>query len=95
MPANPEGKALLQRVHLGRGEVWALAAAFGYALYQVFLGAAMQGEVHNVVAIKAEGEVTRAEREKHLGQKGVTIWLTGLSASGKSTVARLVAAAAS
>jgi drug/metabolite transporter (DMT)-like permease len=50
MPSNPEGKALLQRVHLGRGEVWALAAAIGYALYQVFLGAAMQGEVHNVVA---------------------------------------------
>src|SRR6201992_175939 len=34
-----------------------------------------------------EGTVTRAEREKHLGQKGVTIWMTGLSASGKSTIA--------
>ena len=34
-----------------------------------------------------EGEVTRAEREKNLGQKGVTIWMTGLSASGKSTIA--------
>ncbi len=31
--------------------------------------------------------VTRADREALLGQKGVTIWLTGLSGSGKSTVA--------
>ncbi len=37
------------RIHLGRGEAWALAAACGYALYQVFLGAAMQGEVHDMV----------------------------------------------
>jgi adenylylsulfate kinase len=34
-----------------------------------------------------EGHVTRKEREKILGQRGVTIWLTGLSGSGKSTVA--------
>ena len=34
-----------------------------------------------------EGEVTRAERNKLLGQKGATIWFTGLSGSGKSTVA--------
>jgi adenylylsulfate kinase len=34
-----------------------------------------------------EGSVTRDEREKLLGQKGVTIWMTGLSASGKSTIA--------
>jgi adenylylsulfate kinase len=33
------------------------------------------------------GHVTRAEREKALGQRGVTIWLTGLSGSGKSTIA--------
>lgn len=31
--------------------------------------------------------VTRADREKLLGQKGVTVWLTGLSGSGKSTIA--------
>jgi adenylylsulfate kinase len=31
--------------------------------------------------------VTRADREKVLGQKGVTVWLTGLSGSGKSTIA--------
>src|SRR5437899_5666069 len=34
-----------------------------------------------------EGSVTRPEREQLLGQKGVTVWMTGLSASGKSTIA--------
>jgi adenylylsulfate kinase len=34
-----------------------------------------------------EGEVTRADRNRVLGQRGVTIWFTGLSGSGKSTVA--------
>jgi adenylylsulfate kinase len=34
-----------------------------------------------------EGSVTRDEREKLLGQKGITVWMTGLSASGKSTIA--------
>ena len=34
-----------------------------------------------------EGEVTRADRQQLLGQKGATIWFTGLSGSGKSTVA--------
>ncbi|KZS98514.1 adenylylsulfate kinase [Sistotremastrum niveocremeum HHB9708] len=33
------------------------------------------------------GSVTADERAKLLGQKGVTLWLTGLSASGKSTIA--------
>jgi adenylylsulfate kinase len=31
--------------------------------------------------------VTRQHREAILGQKGVTVWLTGLSGSGKSTIA--------
>lgn len=34
------------------------------------------------------GEVTKEDRAKRLQQKGVVIWLTGLSGSGKSTVAR-------
>lgn len=34
-----------------------------------------------------EGEVTRADRNRLLGQKGATLWFTGLSGSGKSTVA--------
>lgn len=34
-----------------------------------------------------EGHVSREEREKLLGQKGCLIWFTGLSGSGKSTIA--------
>ncbi len=34
-----------------------------------------------------EGQVARTDREQHLGQRGCTIWLTGLSGSGKSTIA--------
>jgi adenylylsulfate kinase len=34
-----------------------------------------------------EGEVSREDRAQLLGQKGATIWFTGLSGSGKSTVA--------
>ena len=34
-----------------------------------------------------EGQVARTDREAQWGQRGVTIWLTGLSGSGKSTVA--------
>jgi adenylylsulfate kinase len=33
-----------------------------------------------------EGQVSREQRHSVLGQKGATIWFTGLSASGKSTV---------
>jgi len=33
------------------------------------------------------GHVSRADRERVSGQRGVTIWLTGLSGSGKSTIA--------
>ncbi|MEE2907689.1 MAG: adenylyl-sulfate kinase [Planctomycetota bacterium] len=34
-----------------------------------------------------DGNVTREERQKCLQQKGATLWFTGLSASGKSTIA--------
>lgn len=34
-----------------------------------------------------EGSVSREERQSLLNQKGVTVWMTGLSASGKSTIA--------
>ena len=39
-----------------------------------------------------EHNVTTAEIEKLHGHKGATIWFTGLSASGKSTIANAVAA---
>ncbi len=34
-----------------------------------------------------EGQVSRVDRESRLGQQGATVWLTGLSGSGKSTIA--------
>ena len=34
-----------------------------------------------------QGDVTREDRNQLLGQKGATLWFTGLSGSGKSTVA--------
>ncbi|MEP0841289.1 MAG: adenylyl-sulfate kinase [Phycisphaerae bacterium] len=34
-----------------------------------------------------EGHVTREDRQKLLNQKGATVWFTGLSGSGKSTIA--------
>lgn len=40
-----------------------------------------------------EGELSRAERERRHGHRGATLWFTGLSGSGKSTVARKVEAA--
>jgi len=36
------------------------------------------------------GTHTREDRERILGQRGITLWFTGLSGSGKSTVAREV-----
>jgi adenylylsulfate kinase len=38
------------------------------------------------------GQISRTDREKNLGQRGATVWLTGLSGSGKSTVAVAVEA---
>jgi bifunctional enzyme CysN/CysC len=37
-----------------------------------------------------EGLIDRETRRERLGQSGVTVWLTGLSGSGKSTVAAAV-----
>jgi adenylylsulfate kinase len=39
-----------------------------------------------------EGHVTRDQRERLLNQRGVIVWFTGLSASGKSTIASLLEA---
>jgi len=40
---------LEKRIDLGKGEVWALGAALGYALYQVFLRVALRGEGLNTM----------------------------------------------
>ena len=37
-----------------------------------------------------KGVVTRADRAKILGHRGATLWFTGLSAAGKSTLAKLL-----
>ena len=34
-----------------------------------------------------EGEISRLDRHKILPQTGATVWFTGLSGSGKSTIA--------
>ncbi len=37
-----------------------------------------------------KGMVSRQDRQRRLGQRGATIWFTGLSGSGKSTLSRAV-----
>ena len=50
MQSSPERTRLLQGLHLGKGELWALGAALSYALYQVFLRVAVRGdELNNMV----------------------------------------------
>jgi adenylylsulfate kinase len=41
----------------------------------------------------SEGSVSREDRERANGHRGVMLWLTGLSASGKSTLARALESA--
>ena len=38
----------------------------------------------------SKSNVERSEREKLLGQKGMILWMSGLSGSGKSTIGHLV-----
>jgi adenylyl-sulfate kinase len=38
--------------------------------------------------VKSDSLVSTEDRRQLLGQKGATVWLTGLSGSGKSTIAR-------
>jgi len=40
--------------------------------------------------VRHDGAITREDRERLLDQRGCVIWFTGLSGSGKSTVARAV-----
>lgn len=46
----------------------------------------MHGESDNIFPI-AHRMLQRADKERLLGQRGVMVWLTGLSGSGKSTIA--------
>ena len=47
----------------------------------------MAGEVKSQNISWHSGQVTVGDRERLLKQRGCTIWLTGLSGSGKSTIA--------
>jgi adenylylsulfate kinase len=38
----------------------------------------------------AHGQITRQDRQRLLGQRGAIIWMTGLSGSGKSTIAGIL-----
>lgn len=46
----------------------------------------MDGKIEDIFPI-ADKMLQRADKEKLLGQCGVMVWLTGLSGSGKSTIA--------
>lgn len=50
----------------------------------------MAGQPKSQNLVRMELDVTRDERERLMGHRGATVWFTGLSASGKSTIARLV-----
>ncbi len=59
-------------------------------------GAGGAGTGHEPVSrniVRAEGQVTGADREAHFGHRAVTVWFTGLSGSGKSTLAFALEAA--
>ncbi len=45
---------------------------------------------HQIEVYWHEHAVSREEREQHNGHKGCVVWFTGLSASGKSTIANIV-----
>ncbi len=47
----------------------------------------MDTELNSANITWHSGSVTRGDRERLLNQRGVTLWLTGLSAAGKSTIA--------
>jgi len=49
----------------------------------------MKGKAKNIFTFH-DRLIQRSEKEKLLGQKAVCIWLTGLSGSGKSTIAQLL-----
>ncbi|KAJ3112089.1 hypothetical protein HDU96_004958 [Phlyctochytrium bullatum] len=66
-------------------EVLVDASAGGPNPFECFESDMSEQKATNIVWHK--GDVDRAEREQLLGQKGFTIWFTGLSASGKSTIA--------
>src|SRR5262249_37142946 len=58
-----------------------------FALLFAFLGGTLLAEQKATNITWHAGQVDRRDREQLLGQRGGTVWLTGLSGSGKSTIA--------
>ena len=58
----------------------------------MIVGPALGEPVSRNIA-RVRGRVTGADRQAHFGHRAVTVWLTGLSASGKSTLAFALEAA--
>jgi adenylylsulfate kinase len=85
------GALMSQLGGAGGAPAAAAAAASAPARAAATTTAGATGDVYNVGAatnIKFhEGMVDRATKERIMGQRGVVIWFTGLSGSGKSTVA--------
>jgi adenylylsulfate kinase len=70
--------------------VQALRAALAYLAGRDMAGARTPESPKSENLTWSAGHVSRAEREGLLRHRAVTLWLTGLSGSGKSTVARAV-----
>ena len=49
----------------------------------------MKNEGRNIFSVFDE-LLQQEDKEKLLGQKGVTLWMTGLSGSGKTTIAKVL-----
>jgi adenylyl-sulfate kinase len=64
-------------------------AAAGMIIERGGPGRRVEGHRGRVVVPEASG-VAAVERARRLGQRGVTVWLTGLSGSGKSTIANVL-----
>jgi bifunctional enzyme CysN/CysC len=62
-------------------------AAAGMIIERGAPGRRVEGHRGRVVVPESSG-VAAVERARRLGQRGLTVWLTGLSGSGKSTIAR-------
>jgi bifunctional enzyme CysN/CysC len=62
-------------------------AAAGMVIERGAPGRRVEGSRDRLVVPETSG-VPAADRARRMGQRGLTVWLTGLSGSGKSTIAR-------
>ncbi|KAF7315353.1 p-loop containing nucleoside triphosphate hydrolase protein [Mycena indigotica] len=90
LPAQFEDSEFLRKVGDNRDKLWDEAALVAWEK-QNLDGQPWEGRLSLTLMSTNitfhPGSVEAGERVAFLGQKGITIWLTGLSASGKSTIA--------